>query len=148
MIRFHQTFKRTKAQLVDAVPSAAPKNGADNILIGKNFVGSSSGPTYRVCVGYIAPSGVLAVDCEAYVWDALSEHWFKLPGSATGNLTPGSLLFFDMPIPSDRVIKPSDDASEKGSVGFEVYVRVTDPGGAPVGDHTFVMMGVANQKGT
>lgn len=153
-MRFHQTFTRNKGGGAlppllggDAVPTAKPDHSADNVYSGKLFT-SQDCPIYRIVLGYRAPSGTLALDAEVYVWDELSQAWWLLPGSGAGILIPGKLASVDFPTPGDRIIKPSsNDVVQYGS-GYDVFVRVTDPGAAPDGAHLFYVYGAANQKGT
>lgn len=150
-MRFHETFTRNKggsgtALGSDAAPSISPKESQDNVYSGKLY--SATGPSYRLVIGYVAPSGALALDCDVHVWDDFSGKWWLLPGSGAGTLTPGKLASFDLPVPAERVIKPSDEDKNQRSTGFSAYVRVTDPGAAPNGDHKFYVYAAANQKGT
>lgn len=138
----------------DAVPTTKPVADKDNILSGRHFI-MQGFPIYRIAVGYKPPAGVTGKDLTVHVWlwDALSENWYRLTATAGATLKQNEIVYADLPTPGDRIVKPSQDGSDdtsERSQSYDVYVQVAALAGGGAGDngtYTFAVAGIANQKG-
>lgn len=152
-MRFHTKFIRNKGAGAaepllgsDTAPTTKPRPNQDHVL-SAHVKASWGHPVHRIAVAYKPPSGSLALNGDLYLYDGLTDSWFKLTGSGAGSIKAGEVSYFDMPAVSDRMLKPQDEESANHAAGFDVALVVTDPGAAPDGAHLFAMAAIVSQKG-
>jgi len=147
-MRFHHLFRRYKG----AVPVGEIALGADadptasldpvSLVPGTNvlharFMNNSGWPPHRIAVGYKGPPGAIALNVVAYIYDGLSNAWYSV-GPSGATLVPNAISFFDfVSVPELPTVAQNLDKAVGTSV--DVYLRVTDPGAAPAGEHVFVL---------
>ena len=102
---------------------------------------------FRIAIAYQPPSGTLALDADVWLWDGLTQHWYKLAGGGAGVINADAVNYFDMPAFSDLILKPSQQEKVSFGSGFDVYVEIRDPGAAPNGHHVFALASIVSHWG-
>jgi hypothetical protein len=121
---------------IESSKAAALNDVNSNVLCARNY--SNLGwPVHRVAVGYKPPSGTVNLVANAYVLDRGTFIWFQI-GPVDVPLIPNKITFFDMVSPVEQGSQVGFDTMQGQS--FDFFLRVTDPGGAPDGEHIFVML--------
>jgi hypothetical protein len=124
----------------DPDPNAGPTRpglGVDNILFSR-FTNTSGWPTHRIAVAYkyVGGGAPIGLPSTLYFWDQATERWYTL--EAAKSLVADTIVFFD-------VVSLMDGTQTSSALGtpsqgsIEAYLRVTDPGAAPDGEHYFSM---------
>jgi hypothetical protein len=147
-MQFHHLFRRYKSSVpageialgadVDPTGSATPDalRASTNVLHAR-FADNNGAPMHRIAVGYKGPANAIALNAAMFVYDGLSGEWYRV-GPAVITLTPSAITFFDfVSVPEFTATQSNLGLSAGRSV--DAYIRITDPGSAPNGEHVFVM---------
>lgn len=106
-------------------------------LFRTRLMGMAGAVMDKVIVGYKGPPGAIALNLEIYVWEETSMKWFLMAPATT--VSPDTFAFVPIPNPLSAAPKALQDGNVVGVGDF--FIRVLDPGGAPVGDHVLVVAG-------
>lgn len=145
-MRFHHKFVRVKNVAsvttfgTDSAPTSRSDMSKDNVFSGR-LVNINGFPTQRLVVAFKGPTNAINVTADAYIYDDLTEGWFKLNDGAV-TLKPGVLAYFDPPALQEPLLTKKTLESEgyAGNSGSQEILLVVTPGGAdPDGTYTFVM---------
>jgi len=146
-MRFSKAFSRSKGGgafpvlgsdgALDVAPTGVP-DGRDNHVAMRSS--SSSGyPLQRIAVSYKGPALAVALTAQLWVYERLTETWYRTTASFT--LTPGLITAIGALGIADTVPRGVESLGEPTGGAVDAVLVVQDTGAAPVGTHTFAIVG-------
>lgn len=145
-MRFPLVFKRRKGGSgpvpvlgadPDPLASTFPP-GAVNVgnMFQTRMEGMTSSDMSSVIVGYKGPAGAIALNVSVYAWEEGTEKWFLC---SSGTVPPDGFSYFKIPNLLAAAPLALRDSNVVGTTQY--FIRVTDPGAAPAGEHVIYVGG-------
>lgn len=139
-MRFPLVFSRFKAGGPgdpvlggDTIPTGMVSSKTHSNVLFSRFSNAHGRPAERIALLYKAPSGSLALNYSAYIFEDTIGAWFRV---ATGTVTPDVVTFFN----TVGLIEPPPGNPEIASPGsLQLLIIISDPGAAPNGEHKFAV---------
>lgn len=145
-MRFQKFFSRWKGAVAagmivigtDVAPTVELP-GVQDRLVSSPVFSSAGAPAKAIAIALKAPAGAGPITCTLYVFERETNTWHVVGAGAA--VTPGTLAYFDVPAPLERLVA----AQARSAGGIDAILQVDDPGGLPDGEYRFALAASASK---